>query len=271
MRCNKCGSEVSGNFCTQCGEPAQPQYWQEPKKSPVVGIVVVVAIIMLVVVFAIGGLVYFVVQAGSNRDELLPPEGPLGEDFSLEDNWADDWFDETLPLEPGTLQADGWYSPGSYTIGEGGLPAGEYFFECVDFSTGYGNGTVYVMGAGGEEDYLLYEFVETDYILTLGGEAKAIEAEGVRFRLSDEVPAAPSKKTGVFRVGIDIPAGEYRLHVDPQSEVFGSASVYTNSDHASGRYDNEPVYMAFDRAVTIEVFDGELLQLSDATLGEKII
>ncbi len=160
--------------------------------------------------------------------------------------------------------SEGWYPAGEYLVGKD-IPAGEYFVQ-ADEDSYYAD--IIRKESKNAEDYLLYENCDTFRFITVK-EGEYFEVQHCSFISSDQVePITPSGDgyyyTGEYRVGIDIPAGDYVVLPDGRmSNPYVSCD--TNSLHD---YD----YRIFSHYINgthvyITVADGDYLKLDEAKLA----
>lgn len=146
------------------------------------------------------------------------------------------------------------YSAGTYKVGSD-IPAGEYCIYCVSDIGGYYSVNEDSKGDSiiGNDNFDYNAFVtiyDGQYLELSRAMAVPVSAiDGVSYKID-------TSKTGTFRVGIDIPAGEYKLIND--SELGGYYCVYNNSNPDADIVTNDN----FEGQTYITVSDGQYLLLS---------
>lgn len=157
------------------------------------------------------------------------------------------------PTEPPTEKIT-TYSAGTYKVGSD-IPAGEYCIYCVSDIGGYYSVNEDSKGDSiiGNDNFDYNAFVtiyDGQYLELSRAMAVPVSAiDGVSYKID-------TSKTGTFRVGIDIPAGEYKLIND--SELGGYYCVYNNSNPDADIVTNDN----FEGQTYITVSDGQYLLLS---------
>lgn len=168
---------------------------------------------------------------------------------------------------PKITTVDGYYGEGLYRIGKD-IPKGEYYCEKVG---------VYSVSDISVRDNLQYEHGDKSYygtrvptfaFLTVD-KGVYLFARGVRMIPSGQAPKIISNngiyKEGGYRIGKDIPEGEYRLM--PYKD-FGSYSIYSSTSLTNifSQMSNLIRINNFESSVTVEALDGQYLVVSFATL-----
>ena len=146
---------------------------------------------------------------------------------------------------------DNPYMPGMYKVGSD-LPAGEYCFV----ATG-GGGYACISKDSNQGDIIENEFFEHTWFATVS-DGQYLEASRCAFVVAADVvlniEPDGSFEEGMYRVGIDIPAGEYKLTADDD----GYYCVYKNSvppfDIVANNF--------FDGSSYVTVKDGQYLMTS---------
>ncbi len=152
------------------------------------------------------------------------------------------------------------YTPGQYKVGSE-IPAGEYVF----FATGeYSGSFKETTDSNGSDrvgsEYFSYNMI---YTLTEGNYVEIEDAVAVPF--ADVKELSTKKGSGTFKVGVHIPAGEYRL-IPTGAVSNGSCQIYANS--FLGDYHNQIDSEYFSSATYVNVHDGEYLILNDCLFVE---
>lgn len=144
------------------------------------------------------------------------------------------------------------YMPGMYKVGVD-LPAGEY---CFVASGGIGYGCV--SADSNQDDILENEMFEHTWFVTVS-DGQYLEASRCAFVVAKDVvlniEPDGSFEEGMYRVGIDIPAGEYKL----TSTDGGYYCIYKNSVPPFDIVSND----LFDGSSYVTVKEGQYLKTSD--------
>lgn len=175
----------------------------------------------------------------------------------------------TAPSTPtvGTLSqgAIGSIPPGSYIVGEG-LPAGEYKLYADADTSGYY--AVYADNSSTEIDDIINNgvFSSCSYVTLQNGQYVEFE------RCSLDPISSCSATTdwsadGVYKVGLDIPAGT--ITITPEGDDFGGFyTVFSTSDPAT-MYDSILAADMIDDPVSIEVSEGQYLSITFSSVDIK--
>ena len=142
---------------------------------------------------------------------------------------------------------DGWYGKGDYEVGTD-IPQGEYYFTPKDEYdiTGYAVSNRYIEG----ED-TFYSATWSFYYLEEGDHLHM--SESGKFISASEIPPIESRGEGMYRVGVDIPQGTYRLSYTGEGGVGkGYYAVYTATP---GFFNDEK--LAESRILEEDWFTGE--------------
>jgi hypothetical protein len=169
----------------------------------------------------------------------------------------DEWFPllkESIKFAEQTVK---WYPASGYKVGTD-IPAGEYYLKATDGSY---SSSVGIYSDSGQEDTLEYESFTKSHIITIAG-GQFFNIKGCKaVSLSEYTPDAADPAAvsdGMYRVGIDIPAGEYKLTATDDKGFF---CVYDNST-AKRKIKK---YNSFEGNSYITVSDGQYLDLGDCT------
>lgn len=165
---------------------------------------------------------------------------------------------ELKNTKTGTEEKIPLYESGQYKVGAD-IPAGAYYVF-ADPDKWYSSCKL-TKDANGN-DYVLYESIDTNYIVEI--------RDGEYFELSNSyaipyeyAPVAESKNgylyEGFYVVGVDIPAGEYKVEAY-EDATWASCAIY--ADLRDGLEDFETVK---DKRY-IELKDGQYLKLSDCKI-----
>lgn len=152
---------------------------------------------------------------------------------------------------PGTKENP--YLEGMYKVGAD-IPAGEYLFVITDTSGGY----VCVSADSNKDDIIENEIVELCWFATVE-DGQYLEVRDCAFVHADRatlnINADGSFNSGMYRVGIDIPAGEYKL----TAEDDGYWCIYKNSELPLDIVSND----LFESSAYVTVKEGQYLKTSD--------
>ena len=161
----------------------------------------------------------------------------------------------TVPPETAPLgSVDNPYMPGMYKVGAD-LPAGEYCFVASG-----GNGYGCVSADSNKDDILENEMFDHTWFVTVS-DGQYLEASRCAFVVAADVVLLieddGSFTEGMYRVGIDIPAGEYKL----TSTGSGYYCIYKDSVPPFDIVSND----LFDGSSYVTVKDGQYLSISRCT------
>lgn len=163
------------------------------------------------------------------------------------------------PAEPATEAVQSVsYKEGMYKVGTD-IPAGEYCLYADPDDSGY-----YSVNADSNGDTIIGNHI-FDY------NAFVTVSDGQYFKISDAIAVPVSlidgityqidtSKSGMFRIGIDLPAGEYRLNSLPDDS--GYYCIYGNSLPDADIVANH----IFEGQSYVTVTDGQYLVLSDCMI-----
>ena len=164
----------------------------------------------------------------------------------------------TVSTEPPALGTiDNPYYSGMYKVGTD-LPAGEYLF------TATGSYRAYVCAStdSNQDDIIENENFNGSFFMTVK-DGQYLEASRCQFVLASEATVEINQDgsfgEGMYRVGIDIPAGEYKLTAD--SDTWGYWCIYNNTKTPFDIVNNDN----FDNSTYVTVRKGQYLQLSRCT------
>ena len=155
----------------------------------------------------------------------------------------------------------GWYGTGSYEVGTD-IPEGEYYFTHKDEydMTGY---TIFNRYIEEEETFFIptwsfYYLQEGDYIHM---------SESGKFISASEIPPIESRGDGMYRVGVDIPQGTYRLSYTGEGEsgkgyyaVHTATPGFFNKEDLTGSHTSDDDFFTGERE--IKVSNGEYLEVT---------
>ena len=141
----------------------------------------------------------------------------------------------------------GWYGTGTYEVGTD-IPKGEYYFTHKDEydMTGYGISNRYT-----EEEETFYTPTWSFYYLEEGDHLHM--SESGKFISASEIPPIESRGEGMYRVGVDIPQGTYRLSYTGAGE--DERGYYAVHSATPGFFNDEK--LAESRILEEDWFTGE--------------
>ena len=157
------------------------------------------------------------VQDASGQDGSVP-DSAEPDDLAQDDSESDD-SEQTSDYSSDTSSLS--YSDGMYKIGVD-MPAGEYVIKT--FSHGYfelcsdSTGTV--------DSIIVNDNFKTNTIITVS-DGQYLTINRATAYPSDQVSDLDIYDEGMFRVGIDLPAGEYKIHANKS----GYVEVSSDSSH----------------------------------------
>ncbi len=148
------------------------------------------------------------------------------------------------------------YSAGKYKVGTD-IPAGEYFLKSTSTFGGY----MCVSSDSNGSDILENEMFSTHHYVTVedGQFLELSRASAVSVNDIAETFDAANLEEGMYRVGIDIPAGEYSL--TSASEFGGYVCIYDNSGANRNIVSNN----MFEANDYVTVTDGQYLIIERCT------
>lgn len=162
--------------------------------------------------------------------------------------------------EPAQEQDSIKYGEGMYKVGSD-IPEGEYIVLRNEDEKYYAS--ICVSADSNKDDILTYHSVYTHHYVTVnkgqyfelsGCTAVSAEANPLVIESTENIPE------GTYKVGTDIPAGEYKLTADPD-EYYSSSSIYAGSEAESKLLS----YNSVKTTSYVTVKDGQYLVLSHCT------
>lgn len=284
-KCQKCGTEFDANFCPNCGSPAQPVNssqtqsaesqsvgWNQvpnqpeqpeaPKKKKK-GCLIAACIVAALVLFgAIGSC-----AAGGAGDEKTSsadvssaasselPTSRAEESSDTSSEAVSSEIESVAPSEPSVPS----YSAGMHKVGTD-IPAGEYvitsytqmYVEVASDSTGDFDSIIMNENISGR---YYVSVSDGQYLTFTSGTATPAD------QTSAYTPAGGVYKEGMYKVGKDIPAGEYKVH---PTEGMGYYEV--DSGLGGGSLDNIVSNENFETDVYVTVSDGQYLKIVRSTI-----
>lgn len=178
---------------------------------------------MLVLIIAIGSCS----KTGSKDDS----KGASSKSSSQEDSSCLEESKDENVVEPVA-------SEGSYRVGED-VPAGDYIIYADDY-TGIDTGSHFVSGGefevrestSADANLVLYDGVDTFMFVTIT-DGQYLKLDRCSMYPIDYTDKIDTTKEGGFRVGTDIPAGEYKVVEDDDDEVLSYPVISVYSSYAS--------------------------------------
>ncbi len=221
MYCNKCGNRIAekAQFCEHCGQLITTDIAAENRKKNIVGLILGV-FAGLMVVAAIMVTIYG-----------LDSESPTNHQTSSSVGTSNPYTE--------TQTNSNIHSEGMYKVGTD-IEAGEYFVYCTNSISCY-------WAVSSDSSGELTSIVANDNIETFAfvsvSDGQYLEVGGGKFMKASDanVPNADSDGTygaGMYRVGIDVPAGEYKVvsnsalggYVEVSSDSSGSIYSIVSND-----------------------------------------
>ena len=269
MKCPICGSEVTGNFCEDCGAPApKPQSsgipsspdeasWDPPPPSDGAPWNPPPAVQDTESAFQ-------QFSGGSSTSGYRPPSlvrklllAAVFVILLLAGLFLIFSISRSASRQPaGSRQSDGWYSEGSYRVGKD-LEPGLYYLSA---GGGWLSADVDAPLFGGDDRY---ESFETFGYLELE-DGETLELDGGRMIEADSAPLPQTENgwygPGMYRVGRDLPAGEYLL--TPNQDY---SAHYEILDSSQGGYEHQLDSGWSDGELSFRVEEGQYLNLSFGT------
>ena len=159
------------------------------------------------------------------------------------------------PQEETPEEDDIWTKAGMYKVGEE-IPAGEYYIETTKSSCYYARTSD---STGALESIIENDNISTFTFVTLK-DGEYFEITNAKFTPSSNIEPITSRGEGMYRVGIDLPAGEYKV----KSSDTGYYAVLSSTD-GSG-FGNIVTNDNFDGEKYITVADGQYLKITRAEI-----
>ena len=274
MKCRKCGYEIdqSVTACPNCGtKPSRPLY-----KRWYFWVILGVATwnaIFTIFLISLGVLGY---STGSNTGNTYPTYAQEPDPNSVIETVDDsvettvaategNITEETVPVETTTIEETKpsikIYSSGMYKVGSD-LEAGEYFVYSTQLFSAYL--AVATDSSGSLNSIVTNDNIDTFTFVTVSDGQYLTVTRGEFVKATDaEVPGMDENGNygeGMYRVGIDIPAGEYKI--TPSGEFSTYIEVSKNSkgdldDIITNENTSDPMY--------ITVKDGQYLTVIRGT------
>ena len=205
----------------------------------------------------IGIVLLFVVIliVASSGDETSPASAPVSTSSSSET--PDKPQKPAEPVEPAEPEVN-TYKAGMYKIGTD-MPAGEYILTA--------NGISYIQVSSdstGQIDSIVFNdnFSNRSIITVVDGQYLTLKS-CIAYAFEDAPRVTPSADgilpEGMYKVGVDLPAGEYKVAADGMGymEVSGSSSHNIDNILSNDNFEGE-------KYITVE--DGQYLKLSHVTI-----
>ncbi len=152
------------------------------------------------------------------------------------------------------------YSSGKYKVGVD-IPAGEYFLQSAPGRSGY----MCISSDSNGDDILKNENFNTHHYITIqdGQYLKLNRATALSVNDMTKTFDASNLDEGMYRVGIDIPAGEYRLtaaHGNGYVCVYDNSSAYRDIQSNNNFETNDYVTVANGQYLLIHRCTGSIVQ-----------
>lgn len=239
MKCTKCGSEFEGDFCPICGEPTEVHFKNSEisklseRKNKIQIIIGLTAAVALIVGISIAGNSAKYTQ---NGDFLITANGSSAIDTTSSFVAVPA---SSSPVVPAAVaSADDSTTPssetpqvqtfpeGMYKVGTD-LPAGEYIL----ITQGGGYFSIAKDSTGELESIIANDNFSDRSIVTVKDGQYLTVTRATVYKISDAPAIDTSTGTlsdGMYRVGVDIKPGEYKLHA---TDGAGYYQVMSNSTH----------------------------------------
>lgn len=149
----------------------------------------------------------------------------------------------------------GWYPEGMYLAGTDIAP-GLYYFRTLPDNFGY---FAISSDASDEIDSIIANDTVATFTFLEVKEGEYLEVSGGEITPADQInPIQPENGfygPGTYRIGVDLPAGEYTL------EALEDSAYYAISSRADGTLDSIVTNNIFDTTETVTVKEGEFLSI----------
>lgn len=183
---------------------------------------IAVGVVLVLILFAAAG-------SGSDEEEQNPNEQMVSEGIQTEEAAqaaSESVVTEEMQPEPTQTPAVTRYDSGMYLVGQD-IPAGEY---AVFAERGMAYMEVDSDSSGNFDSILCNENFDYNTIVTLE-EGRYFSMTGA-YAVPFEEAEIDTSGNGMFKVGVNIPAGEYKIVVDEDSGAgMGYLEVATDSSH----------------------------------------
>mgnify|MGYP000040239612 CR=1 FL=1 len=148
------------------------------------------------------------------------------------------------------------YTEGMYRAGRD-VPEGEYIVFKNNANLGYYEVTL----TGNNDDIITNDILEYNGYITLQ-KGQSISLQGLDMYPVNHAPDLDMSSAGMFKVGKDIPAGTYKVVVNPEKEY----GYYAICNDSYNRWDSieSNDYFKGNRFVTVK--DGQYLQIKDSKI-----
>jgi len=257
MVCKKCGQEIDNKaaICVHCGAKTK-NYNKAMGKKPFYKKWWFWLIVVLLALYVIGSL-----PGEDIPEETTTPTSTQTEPATeaATEETTEATTEATEP--PTTVPEITVYNSGMYKVGSE-IDAGEYFVTHTKGSFAYIQ--VNSDSTGSFDSIVTNENIDTfHYISVIDGQYLTVK-HGTFVKAEDaEVPGPDSDGNygeGMYRVGIDIPAGEYKATPRPGDDIYYEVRSDSTGDFLSivtNGHASDPIY------ITVE--EGQYFKLKDGT------
>lgn len=205
MKCPKCGTEHESNFCPNCGAPAHPVAPEAPqppvakKKKKKNGCLTVIAsfAVIMVILAAIGSM-----NSDKSSAPASTPSNPVSQNTPQKE--------ETSTPAPVEEEKSDWIKSGMYKVGTD-IEAGEYVVVSDSISCYI---EVAKDSSGTIDSIVTNDNISTHTYVSLS-DGQYFTVKGGKFIPEEKMDAFEVENgqlgEGKYKVGKDIPAGEYKV------------------------------------------------------------
>lgn len=222
MYCKHCGNSAPGDFeyCPTCGKPLTKNAENRQKEK--------VGIILLLIAVGCMLIVFFIIASGGLNDSKPGTEKAQSVSATTSNS--------TQPTEKK------WIPEGMYKIGTD-IPEGEYFVWATSY---FCSVQVSSDSSGSVASNITTEMCDTFMFISVRS-GQYLDVSGGSFVPANIAPVPEMQengtyKPGMYRVGIDIPAGEYKVaatddfcYIQVLKDSFGLISSHVNTEYVDGQ------------------------------------